>query len=171
MGGAVDSRGATGSIVVFWDNRMLELVDLQKGLFSISCTFKSCKDGFTWTFIGVYGPTLRRKRESFWEELGAIKGLWNGPWCVAGDFNAILRPEECNRGGRLNSIMRRFAEVIEELELKDLPMVGGPFTWTGGADNQSFSRLDRFLVNEEWDSHFGDARQFLLPRPMAYGGE
>ena len=70
MGGAVDSRGTAGSIVVFWDNRVLELVDLQKGLFSISYTFKSCEDGFTWTFIGVYGPTLRRKRESFWEELG-----------------------------------------------------------------------------------------------------
>ncbi|RVW67644.1 hypothetical protein CK203_063068 [Vitis vinifera] len=140
--GAVDSRGAAGGIV-------------------------SCEDGFIWTFTGVYGPTLRRKRESFWEELGAIKGLWNGPWCVARDFNAILRPEESSRGGSLNSIMRRFAEVIEELELKDLPMVGGPFTWTGGTDNQSFSRLDRFLVNEEWDSHFGDARQFLLPRPVS----
>ena len=146
---------------------MLELVDMKKGLFSISCTFKSCEDGLIWTFTGVYGPTLRRKRESFWEELRAIKGLWNGPWCVAGDFNAILRPEERNRGGSLNSIMRRFSEVIEDLELKDLPMVGGPFTWTGGADNQSFSRLDRFLVNEEWDNHFGNARQFLLPRPMS----
>ncbi|XP_010650408.1 uncharacterized protein LOC104879402 [Vitis vinifera] len=165
--GAVDSRGAVGGIVVIWDNRMLELVDMQKGLFSISCTFKSCEDGFIWTFTGVYGPTLRRKRESFWEELGTIKGFWNGPWCVAGDFNAIMRPDESSRGGSLNSIMRRFAEVIEELELKDLPMVGGPFTWTGGTDNQSFSRLDRFLVNEEWDSHFGDARQFLLPRPMS----
>ncbi|RVX07132.1 hypothetical protein CK203_053516 [Vitis vinifera] len=78
--GAVDSRGAAGGIMVIWDNRMLELVDMQKGLFSISCTFKSCEDGFIWTFTGVYGPTLRRKRESFWEELGAIKGLWNGPW-------------------------------------------------------------------------------------------
>ncbi|KAL6348556.1 hypothetical protein AAG906_016066 [Vitis piasezkii] len=165
--GAVDSRGAAGGIVVIWDNRMLELVDMQKGLFSISCTFKSCEEGFTWTFTGVYGPTLRRKRESFWEELGAIKGLWNGPWCVAGDFNAILRPEESSRGGSLNSTMRRFAEVIEELELKELPMVGGPFTWSGGTDNQSFSRLDRFLVNEEWDSHFGDARQFRLPRPVS----
>ena len=46
-------------------------------------------------------------------------------------------------------------------------MVGGPFTWTGGANNQSFSRLDRFLVNKGWDSHFGDARQFLLPRPVS----
>ena len=134
--------------MVFWDNRVLDLVDLQKGLFSISCTFKSCEDGFIWTFKGVYGPTLRRKRESFWEELGAIKGLWNGSWCVAGDFNVILSPEEHSRGGSLNSIMRRFSEVVEDLELKDLPMVGGPFTWTGGVNNQSFSRLDRFLVNE-----------------------
>ena len=44
--GAVDLRGATGGIVVFWDNRMLDLVDLQKGLFSISCIFKSCENGF-----------------------------------------------------------------------------------------------------------------------------
>ena len=105
--GAIDSRGVAGGIVVFWDNRVLELVDLQKGLFSISCTFKSCEDGFIWTFTGVYGPTLRRKRESFWEELGAIKGLWNGPWCVAGDFNVILSLEERSRRGSLNSIMRR----------------------------------------------------------------
>ena len=144
--------------MVFWDNRVLDLVDLQKGLFSISCTFKSCEDGFIWMFTGVYGPTLRRNRESFWEELGAIKGLWNGLWCVVGGFNAILTPEECNRGGRLNSNMRRFSEVIEDLELKDLPMVGGPFTWSEGVNNQSFSRLDRFLLNEGWDSHFGDAR-------------
>ncbi|RVW70881.1 putative mitochondrial protein [Vitis vinifera] len=62
--------------------------------------------------------------------------------------------------------MKRFSEVIEDLELKDLPMVGGPFTWIGGVNNQSFSRLDHFLVNEGWDSHFGDTRQFVLPRPV-----
>ena len=110
---------------------------------------------------------MRRNRESFWEELGAIKGLRNGPWCVAGDFNVILSSEEGSRGGSLNSNMRRFSKVIEDLELKDLPMVGGPFTWIGGVNNQSFSRLDRFLANEGWDSHFGDERQFVLPRPVS----
>ena len=71
----MDSREAAGGIVVFWDNRVLDLIDIQKGLFSISCIFKSCEDGFMWMFTGVYGPILRRERESFWEELGAIKGL------------------------------------------------------------------------------------------------
>ncbi|RVW17454.1 Transposon TX1 uncharacterized 149 kDa protein [Vitis vinifera] len=116
---------------------------------------------------GVYGPTTRRDRECFWEELGAINGLWNGPWCVARDFNTILSPKERGRGGSLNSNMRRFSEVIEDLQLKDLPLVGGLFTWNGGVNNQPFSRLDRFLVNEGWDCRFGDARQCVLSRPVS----
>ena len=58
-------------------------------------------------------------------ELGAIKGLWNEPWCVAEDFNMIRFPSERSRGGRLTQAMRRFSEVIEELELRDLPLQGG----------------------------------------------
>ena len=113
--GTVDSRGTSGGIVVFWDNRVLELIGLEKGEHSISCHFKNYEDGFTWTFTGVYGPTMRKDRECFWNELGAIYGLWNRPWCVAGDFNAILSPEEHSRGGSLDSDMRRFLNVIEDL--------------------------------------------------------
>ncbi|RVW85677.1 hypothetical protein CK203_033421 [Vitis vinifera] len=49
--GIVDLRGAAGGIVVFWDNRVLELVGLEAGMFSISCHFKNCKDGFSWTLL------------------------------------------------------------------------------------------------------------------------
>ena len=45
--------------------------------------------------------------------------------------------------------MRKLANVIEDLQLKDLSLFEGLFTWSGGVNNQSFSRLDRFLVNEE----------------------
>ena len=111
----MDSRGLAGGIVVFWDNRVLDLIELEKGEHSISCHFKNCEDGFMWTFTGVYGSTLRRDRECLWNELGAIYGLWNGPWCVACDFNTILSPEERSRGGNLNSYMGRFSDVIEDL--------------------------------------------------------
>ena len=57
-------------------------------------------------------------------------------------------------GESLNSNMRRISEVIEDLELKDLLLLGGPFTWSGGVNNQSMSRLGRFLVNEGWDYRF-----------------
>ena len=50
-------------------------------------------------FRGVYGPVLNCNRETFWEELGAVRGLWEGPWCVGGDFNMIRLPNEHRRGG------------------------------------------------------------------------
>ncbi|RVW74272.1 hypothetical protein CK203_051041 [Vitis vinifera] len=34
-------------------------------------------------------------------------------------------------------------------------------------NNQSFSRLDRFLVNEEWDYRFSGSRQCILLRPVS----
>ena len=44
--GALDARGVAGGVVVFWDNRVLELIGLEVGLFSISCRFKNVEDGF-----------------------------------------------------------------------------------------------------------------------------
>ena len=72
---AVDSRGVAGGILVFGDNRLVELVDSKEGVFSISCQFKNCVDGIVWVFTGVYGPVCSRDREDFWEELGSIKVL------------------------------------------------------------------------------------------------
>ena len=63
--------------------------------------------------------------------------------------------------------MRRFLDVIEDLQLKDLSLIRGPFTWSGAVNNQSFSRLDRFLVNEEWDCRFNGSRQCVLPKPVS----
>ena len=63
---------------MFWDKRSLELVDLKVGLFLVSCRFKNIEDGFLWTFSGIYGPVLSGIREDFWDELGAIRGLWEG---------------------------------------------------------------------------------------------
>ena len=61
--GALNARGAAGGVIVFWDNKVLELVGMEVGLFSISYRFKNCKDSFRWIFSGVYGPTMKRYRE------------------------------------------------------------------------------------------------------------
>ena len=68
---------------------------------------------------------------------------------------------------RLTRGMRRFSNVIEDLELRDLPLQGGPFTWSGGLNNLSKSRLDHFLISEDWEGHFGGAVQSVLPRPIS----
>ena len=67
-------------------------------------------------------------------------------------------------GGGLTTSMRRFLEVLEDLELKDFPLMGGPFTWRGGLNNQVQSRLDRFLVTDNWDNLCNGVVQSILPR-------
>ncbi|RVW47682.1 hypothetical protein CK203_095454 [Vitis vinifera] len=134
----------------FWDKRVLELVGLEVGIFSISCRFKNCEDGFMWFFTGVYGPTMKRYREPFWEELGAIRGLWSDPWCIGGDFNVIRFPSERSRVGRLSGSMRRFSEVLDELALRDLPLQGGPYTWSGGLNGQSRRGPIPFRFENMW---------------------
>ncbi|RVW51702.1 hypothetical protein CK203_066562 [Vitis vinifera] len=120
--------------------------------------------GYSLEFMG---PLLKKEMEDFWAELGAVRALWSDLWCVAGDFNVVRFPVESSRGGRLSFSMRRFSEIIEDLELRDLSLQGGSFTWKGGLNNQSHSRLDRFLVSNEWEDHFSGTVQCVLPKPVS----
>ena len=118
----LNAEGSAGGILAFWDNSCINMVDSVVGSFSVSCLFRMTEDGFQWTFTGVYGPVENNDREAFWEELGSIKGLWEGPWCVGGDFNEVLFPHERTRGGRLFNSMRRFSDIMNDLDLRDLPL-------------------------------------------------
>ena len=57
--------------------------------------------------------------------------------------------------------------MIEELELRDLPLQGGMFTWSGGLNNLLKSRIDRFLISEDWEVHFQGCIQGVLARPVS----
>ena len=63
--------------------------------------------------------------------------------------------------------MSKFYQVIDDLEVKDIPLQGGLFTWRGGQNNRRLARLDRFLVTEDWNHHFGGVVQCVLPRPVS----
>ena len=75
----MNTRGQAGGIVVFWDEWVLELLEIEVGAFSMLCRFRNCEGSFVWMFLGVYGPILVKEREDFWVELGAIRGLWRDP--------------------------------------------------------------------------------------------
>ena len=107
---------------------VLDLVSVEKGIFLVSYQFKNCEDDGMWVFTSEYGPVCRRDRESFWDELGTIKGLWSDPWCIRGDFNITRNPQERSREGSLSPDIRRSLNIMEELESKELPLQEGPYT-------------------------------------------
>ncbi|RVW74225.1 hypothetical protein CK203_055973 [Vitis vinifera] len=56
--------------------------------------------------------------------------------------------------------------IVDEVGLMDIPLQGGVFTWSGGSNNQTWARLDRFLVNSSWlISSVACFRR--LPRPLS----
>ncbi|WKA11259.1 hypothetical protein VitviT2T_028778 [Vitis vinifera] len=105
--------------------------------------------------------------DALWEEFGAIRGLWEDPWCIGGDFNITLFSRERSGQRRISSAMRNFAEIVDDLGLVDLPLQGGDFTWNGGLNNQTWARLDRFLVSPSWRDQFSGINQCRLPRPVS----
>ncbi|RVW88874.1 hypothetical protein CK203_045021 [Vitis vinifera] len=108
---ALDASGTAGGILICWDKRTLEILDWEEGQFSLSCRFRNVENGTVWVFTGVYGPFTKEERECLWEEIGAIRGLWEDPWCVGGDYNITLFQRERSRQGRITSAMRRFAQI------------------------------------------------------------
>ena len=57
--GALEASGSAGGILVCWDRRTLDVLDVEVGQFSISCRVRNVEDGFCWMFTGVYGPFSR----------------------------------------------------------------------------------------------------------------
>ena len=82
---ALDASRTAGGILICWDKRTLEILEWGEGQFSLSCRFRNVENGTVWVFTGVYGPFTKEERECLWEEIGAIRGLWEDPWCVGGE--------------------------------------------------------------------------------------
>ncbi|KAK4581675.1 hypothetical protein RGQ29_025026 [Quercus rubra] len=102
-----------------------------------------------------------------WDELVGVQQYWNVPWCCIGDFNIVRFPSERLGNSRLTPAMELFLEFVEDLNLIDLPLEGGSYTWSRGSDRPSMSRIDRVLVSHDWEEQYPDVTQRILPRPVS----
>ena len=163
----VNAVNVARGILLLWDKRVLDKIDAYSGEFSVSCSWKGVVDGFVWTCTGVYGPTVETSRSTFWAELMDIRQRCNSPWCILGDFNVVQYPSERLGGHSFSPSMIAFFDFIENSHLVDLPLIGGTYTWSSGSDLPSMSRIDRALVSLDWEEHFLNVMQKLLPRPIS----
>ncbi|GMI70239.1 hypothetical protein HRI_000693200 [Hibiscus trionum] len=118
-------------------------------------------------FINIYGPSVDADKQCFFGELLEFLSNKPLPWCLVGDFNAIVSREEkigMNFNCHLAEIFRSF---IQDANLMDLPLHGGAFTWSNRRDPPTFVRLDRVLVHHSFIILFNDLRQLLLPSSVS----
>jgi len=65
----LDADQMTGGVLIMWDRRVFEKLEVLVGLFSVSIQWKGVEDGFIWACSGVYGPNDNNMRSYMWDEL------------------------------------------------------------------------------------------------------
>ena len=68
---------------------------------------------------------------------------------------------------RVTPAMEEFSDFIEGFNLIDLLLNGGMYSWCNGVANPSMSMIDRVLVFNEWEEHYSDVVQKLMPKPIS----
>ena len=163
----LDVVQTSGGVLLLWAEWVVEKIDMLAGQFSVSVLFRAVLDGFEWVCTGIYGPNANLHRAALWEELSRVHIRWTKAWFLFGDFNIIRYP--CERLGcdSFSPAMFAFSDFIENNFLVDLPLDGASFTWFRDSEPKSMSRIDRTLVSTDWEDHFGNVSQRVLPRVIS----
>ncbi|KAK1313371.1 hypothetical protein QJS10_CPA06g01149 [Acorus calamus] len=93
--------------------------------------------------------------------------MWNSPWLVVGDFNVTRFPEDRNRPGQITPGMAGFSSWIDGEGLIDIPTRNQAFTWSNLREIPSLARLDRILLDAEWEAQFPRCEVVALPRVVS----
>jgi hypothetical protein len=75
-------------------------------------------------------------------------------WLLLGDFNLLRFRYEKNRGRFDDHWSFLFNAVIDSLDLREVTMIGRQFTWANSLPVPTYEKLDRVLMDANWESKF-----------------
>ncbi|XP_074305596.1 uncharacterized protein LOC141640814 [Silene latifolia] len=123
---------------------------------------KATQKSFLLTF--VYAFNEGSERLDLWDKLRTFARPCT-PWAIAGDFNTVLSPDERLSATTKQEDMEAFVDCLADCGMTDIHATGAYFTWTNKQDpnHRKYSRLDRFLINQDWLDEFPDMNAHFHP--------
>ncbi|GJX03142.1 putative RNA-directed DNA polymerase [Tanacetum coccineum] len=117
-------------------------------------------------FVNIYGPHNESDRKALWCRISTVISSVNACWCIFGDFNEVKRLDE-----RINTEFStrgdlEFNDFIRRANLTDVSLGGKRFTRISD-DVIKFSKLDRFLVSEEFQRIWRNIGSVALDRKLS----
>ncbi|XP_074288685.1 uncharacterized protein LOC141613841 [Silene latifolia] len=116
----------------------------------------------------IYAFNDGSERVELWNWLKSFAMQCNGPWALAGDFNTVIHPEERMGGQTRQEDMEDFLNCLGLCGMTDIPATGAFYTWNNkqDAEHRKYSRLDRFLINQEWVERIPDMVAHFHPEGL-----
>lgn len=134
---------------------------------SLFCLFEVSGKGKEWAFTDVYDRDNGVEMSLLWDYLEVCMNQYGDRWIIGDDFNMILRRGEQSRGGNFNGEVEEFKEVMDRLNLVDLPLLEVKWTWSSSKENPSWSRIDPFFISNEFFRQLPSLSQKVIQRTIS----
>jgi hypothetical protein len=152
-----------------WDRNLIDVWSTSSFAHVLVIRGMVIGSGEEFVIVNVYAPCGTNAKYNLWNQLTSFV-LNNGDsnLCVCGDFNSVRTVEERkSRGSEFRQYDANiFNTFIEDCFMVDLPICGRLFTWYRG-DGFSMSRLDRFLLSNNWCSVWPNCVQIAYQRGLS----
>lgn len=145
--------GTRGGVLVAWNSSMCRAITQRVDSYSVSILFQN-SHGEQWWYTGVYGPQEEAQKLLFLDELRVIHAACIGPLLIAGDFNLIYRSADKNNTNINRAMMGWFRRALNDLELKEIDLLGRKYTWSNERAAPMLVRLDRAFWSSSWEAIF-----------------
>ncbi|KAL0289202.1 UNVERIFIED_CONTAM: Retrovirus-related Pol polyprotein from type-2 retrotransposable element R2DM [Sesamum radiatum] len=149
-----DYSGPGGRIWLVWNAVDVDVEVLRVETQFIHCKVTNKAMHTTCLMTVVYGECDIIPRRELWAGLCLLSGsLSDEPWCVLGDFNAVIDASEiCGTSADVSNAMAEFQDCITAAALVHLSFTGCLFSWHNCREGSSslWKRLDRILINAAW---------------------
>ncbi|GJW03798.1 RNA-directed DNA polymerase, eukaryota [Tanacetum coccineum] len=163
------ANGNSGGIILIWDTRVFTCKEAigDDRFVAIKGLWKG-KDEEMF-LVCIYGAAKKCnsiEKHPFIVRLSGLMNRWQGAWCIFKDLNVVRSSDD-----RINSQVNvketnEFNGFITDMRLVEIPMGGRRFTRVSD-DGLKFSKLDRFLLNDEFNNLWGNISVVALDRKLS----
>jgi hypothetical protein len=147
-------RGSSGGLLVGVRSDTMEVLASSDGEYDIKLTIRNKADDFIWSMVAVYGPAQDAFKADFICELVNLAKDNPYPMIIGGDFNLLRFQHEKSKGHFNSHWPFLFNAVIDSLDLRDVAMVGRQFTWANSLPDPTYEKLDRVLMDTDWEAKY-----------------
>jgi hypothetical protein len=130
---------------IWWDFMWYYVVKLEEKefLLSVEVIDKSMRKNLM--LIVVYDPAQEDRRESLLTKLAETCSKINILTLIGGDFNILRFSNKKNKKFSCNRYTDMFNWIINSFELRDLPLIGGKYTWSNNQSEPTSEKTGQYL--------------------------
>lgn len=143
-----------GGILIAASDAYFSFVSTAATQNTLTVQIKILHEGEEWLLTNVYGPQRKQLKLLFIEELKNLQPRAADPWLLTGDFNLIYKTSDKNNNRVDRTLMQKFKDALDHLELKELHLHGWKYTWTNGQNRPMMTRIDRLFCTDRWEEKF-----------------